>query len=80
MVMTWDTPGMASSRCLTVQSAAVRSSSAPVGSIPSVGSVHMPTTMIWPMIELIGAMNGLTPGGIRSWARASRSWTIWRAS
>ena len=73
--MTCATPGIVSSRCRTTQSASVRTSIG--GVVPS--WLYMPTIMICPMIDEIGANSGLTDSGSRSRTMAIRSLTICRA-
>ena len=71
--MTCETPGMVSSRGLTVKSANSRRSIAETVSGPVTA-----ISMIWPMIELIGPICGSTPDGNCDWTSDRRSATCWR--
>ena len=74
ITLTCDTPGTAKSRWRTSQSAIVRSS---IGVVSPV--LFMPTSMISPMIEVIGAMTGRASSGSRSRTSCSFSETICRS-
>ena len=73
--ITWATPGMASRRGRSTQSAYSRTA---IGVVRSV-AMGMATIMISPMTELTGPMLGSTPAGRPSSMEDRRSDTIWRA-
>ena len=74
--VTCETPGIVSSRGRMVQSARSRSSMGPMA--PPAGAV-IATSMISPMIDETGAIDGMTRAGSCCCTWPSRSPTCWRA-